>query len=50
MKYKSLKMIKKSRFKDYIKTLNNEEFNKTLEHMDKLIIENKEYCDKKNYE
>jgi hypothetical protein len=49
MKYKASKMLKKSRFKDYVKTLTNEEYDITLKYVNKLIDENKEYTDKQNY-
>ena len=42
-------MIAKSRFRDFYKGLNGPERTKTLQIMDKLIIENREYADKKNY-
>ncbi len=50
MKYIPKKMIKGSRFKKFFKALNEEEQEKTLQIMDKLILENKEYADEKNHE
>ncbi len=50
MKYNSIKMIKKSRFKKFIKTLDSNTFNSTIKHMNKIIEENKIYEDKQNYE
>ena len=43
-------MIKKSRFKNHVKTLNQDEYDLTIKYINKLIDENKEYTDKKNYE
>ena len=50
MKYIPKRMIKNSRFKKFFKTLGKEEQEKTLQIMDKLIEENKEYADEKNHE
>lgn len=50
MNYNSQKMLKKSRFKDFIKTLNKDEYQKTIKHFDILLEENKVYEDKQNYE
>ncbi len=49
MKYEPRKMLKNSRFRDFSKTLNEEEYKKTLEGMKKLIDDNQDYCDKNNY-
>lgn len=50
MKYIPKKMIKNSRFKVFFKGLDKEKQAKTLQIMDKLILENKDYADEKNYE
>lgn len=43
------KLLLSSRFKDLVKTFNLDEYNNTIKYIDKLILENKEYCDKANY-
>ena len=43
-------MIKKSRFKDYFKTLDENESKLVLENISLLVEENKEYADNNNYE
>ena len=48
-KYKAKKMLKQSRFKDHVKTLNQNEYDLTIKYINKLIDENKEYLDKQNY-
>ena len=49
MNYIPKKMFKKSRFIDLSKKLTQEEYTLTLKNIQKLIVENKEYTDKKNY-
>ena len=48
-KYKAKKMLKQSRFKDHVKTLNQNEYDLTIKYIKKLIDENKEYLDRENY-
>lgn len=47
MKYVS-KKTKKSRFKDFIRRLDERQCARTLRIMDRSLLENKEYEDKKN--
>ena len=49
MNYIPKKMLKKSRFNDLSKKFTQEEYTLTLKNIQKLIVENKEYIDKKNY-
>lgn len=42
-------MLKQSRFKELAKALNDEEYLKTVNGIERLILENKKYCDKNNY-
>ena len=49
MNYKAVKMLKDSRFNEFSKSLSKEQIDTTIKYIDKLIIENKEYTDSKNY-
>lgn len=49
MKYVPKKMIKKSRFKDFYLTLDNDVRKNVSSNIDKLINENPSYTDKKNF-
>ncbi len=49
MKYVASKMINKSRFKEHVKTLNEKQYKKTICNINRLISENSEYVDDKNY-
>ena len=48
-KYISEEMISKSRFKDYYAKWSSDEQKRLLEIMERLIRENSEYADNKNY-
>lgn len=48
--YKAEKLLKKSRYNEYLLTLNVTTIEKTVQKVDKLIKENPEYCDDGNYE
>lgn len=48
MKYVASKMINKSRFNDFVKTLNAQQYEKTIGNINRLISENSEYVDEKN--
>jgi len=49
-KYISNKMINKSRMINYFNTLDSDIQKEVLDRIDELVIEEKEYCDKGNYE
>lgn len=49
MKYVASKMINKSRFNDLVKTLNAQQYEKTIGNINRLISENSEYVEDKNY-
>lgn len=49
MKYIPQQLIKKSRFRDYFLSLEKEEQERTLGILERLILENSEYTDEKNY-
>ena len=49
MKYNPEKMLRQSRFRDLAQKLPAQDYEKALENMRRLIAENSEYADKKNY-
>ena len=49
MQYIAEKMLKASRFRDLAKTLNEDERARAIQNIDRLLDENKEYADSKNY-
>ncbi len=49
MQYIAEKMLKTSRFRDSAKTLNEDELARAIQNINRLLDENKEYADSKNY-